>query len=195
MAKATQRASTARGEATRERIVVAARKLLLRGGPAGTSLRAIAAEAGITLSNLQFHFADTEVILRALLDTELAKAARSVEAAIAERPEDPVGAAIDALLDLQQERGSARLFFSMWAVATTSPKLRAALHAFYGSWIERVGGFRGADDARAFLFVSLLEGASLFRSGVAGTSDQGRERALRQTLRTLVVGDVVTAFP
>lgn len=183
----SHRAPTARGQATRDRIVVAARTLALRSGPAGLGLRAVASEAGITLSNLQFHFSGVDEILRALLDAELAEASDSVQAAVDACPQDPAGAAIEALLALQHAEGSARLFFSMWAVATTSPPLRAALHSFYDLWIARITGFRGErDEARAFLFVALVEGASLFRCGVAGTMNEARERALREALRGLL---------
>ena len=45
-----------RGEATRQRIVEAARDVLLERGYGGTSTRAVAEEAGVRLSLVHYHF-------------------------------------------------------------------------------------------------------------------------------------------
>ena len=177
----------ARGDATRARIVQAARKLTVHGGPAGLTLRAVAAEVGISLSNVQFHFADQDALLRAVLEAELRNGEAFVMRAVAARPEDPVRAAIDALLALQHQRGAARLFFSMWAVATTAPRLRAELHAFYAAWIERLSAVAAPHaQSQAWLFVALLEGASLFRCGIAGRTNAAQDDMLRALLYTLI---------
>lgn len=181
------RSATARGGATRDRIVLAARTVAVQRGPGGLTLRAVAAKSAISLSNLQYHFGSQDELLRAVLDAELASGEAFVAHAIAACPEDPLGAAIDALLDLQHQRGAARLFFSLWAMATTSRSFRAALHAFYAGFVERIA-LVGPPEAkqRAWLVVALLEGASLFRCGVAGTTDALQEAALRTQLRALI---------
>jgi AcrR family transcriptional regulator len=169
------------------RLVKAARALVLRSGPAGLTLRAVASRAGVSLSNLQFHFPGAEALWRALLDAEMERAAARVEKQMAARPADPAAVAIDAMLGFQTERGAARLFFSLWAVATTAPPLRAALRSFYAEWIKRVARLASTDDEeRAWVFVALLEGASLFRCGVAGRANRAQEAALRQALRRLL---------
>jgi AcrR family transcriptional regulator len=187
------RTSTPRGGATRARIVRAARKLIVRDGPAGLTLRAVAAEAGIALSNLQFHFAGQDYLLRAVLDAELEAGEVFVARALATHAgaadRDTIDVAIDAMLALQHQRGAARLYFSLWAVATTSRSLRAALHAFYAGWIARLTAC-GPSDAqpRVWLLVALIEGASLFRCGVAGSTDAAQEKMLRAQLRAIVTG-------
>jgi AcrR family transcriptional regulator len=180
------RPSTRRGVATRARIVRAARKLIVRDGPSGLTLRAVAGEAGIALSNLQFHFADQDYLLRAVLDAELVAGAAFVARALAThadagvRDRDAIDVAIDAMLALQHQRGAARLYFSLWAVATTSRPLRAALHAFYAGWIARLTpGAPSEAQPRVWLLVALLEGASLFRCGVAGSTNAAQEKMLR----------------
>ena len=182
-----QKPSTARGEATRARIVAAARKVAVEHGPLGLTLRAVASEAEVVLSNLQFHFASQDELLRAVLDAELDAGTVFVARAVMACPSDPVGAAIDALLALQHQRGAARLFFSLWAVATTSRPLRTALHAFYSDWIARMSAVARPDAReKAWLFVSLVEGASLFRCGVTGSVDAAQEEVLRRHLRALL---------
>jgi AcrR family transcriptional regulator len=184
---ARTRPTTTRGDATRARIINAARKIAVHYGPTGLTLRAVATETGVALSNLQFHFANHNDLLRAVLDAELAAGERFVVKAVAARPHDLAGAAIDAFLALQHQRGAARLFFSFWAVATTSRPLRDALHAFYANWIARIAAVAAPElHERAWLFVALLEGASLFRCGVAGTTNAAQENALRAQLHLII---------
>jgi AcrR family transcriptional regulator len=167
--------------------VLAARTVAVQRGPGGLTLRAVAAQSAISLSNLQYHFASQDELLRAVLDAELASGEAFVAQAIAACPDDPPGAAIDALLELQHQRGAARLFFSLWAMATTSRSLRSALHAFYAGFVERIALVAPPEaKQRAWLVVALLEGASLFRCGVAGSSDGVQEAALRTQLRALM---------
>ena len=54
--------------ATRDRILTAARAVLRRDGAAGLSTRAVAAEAGVNLSLLHYHFASREGLLLAVLE-------------------------------------------------------------------------------------------------------------------------------
>lgn len=181
------RPSSARGDATRTRITRAARQLAVNEGAKGLSLRAVAAQSGMSLSNLQFHFASQDHLLRAVLDAELANGETFVARALEADKHDPIGAAIDAFLALQHQRGAARLFFTLWAAATTSRPLRAALHAFYADWIARIAQASAPEaKQRAWLFVALLEGAALFRCGVAGSTNKAQEKALRVQLRAIV---------
>ncbi len=178
-------AKTSRGAATRDRIVLAARAAAVAHGLADWTLRGVAVRSGVSLGNLQFHFANRDALLCAVLQAELENAeafvARHIEGA-----EDPIAAAIDALLAIQHQRGTARLFYSLWTVATTSPSVRAALHAYYAAWIARVTSFAPEAKDRAWLFIALLEGASLFRCSIAGELNAAQERELRERLRELL---------
>jgi len=55
---------------TREKILSAARELLITEGIAGFSMRKLAAKIGYTATAIYFHFADKESLLRALMDTD-----------------------------------------------------------------------------------------------------------------------------
>lgn len=58
----------AQGLRTRNTIIRVARKLLLDGGPLEFSQRAVAAAAGISVSNLQYYFPTRIAVLRAVIE-------------------------------------------------------------------------------------------------------------------------------
>lgn len=178
-------AKTTRGAATRERIVAAARDVAVAHGLADWTLRGVAARSGVSLGNLQFHFANRDALLCAVLQAELEKGEAFVMKHV-ERASDPFAATIDALLAIQHQRGTARLFFSLWSIAATSPSVRSALHAFYAEWIARVTSLVPEAKERAWIFIALLEGASLFRCNIAGELSAAQERELREQLRAVV---------
>ncbi len=59
---------TARGEATRAKLIEAAHSLFLKHGFHGTSMRQIADKAGLALGGIYNHFANKEEIFAAVLD-------------------------------------------------------------------------------------------------------------------------------
>src|SRR5574341_2411149 len=64
----TKVAPTARGEVTRSKLREVAHGLFLKNGFHGTSMRDIAAAAGIAVGGIYNHFADKEAIFAAVLD-------------------------------------------------------------------------------------------------------------------------------
>src|SRR5512145_172439 len=114
------RAASARGASTKLRVLQAARELLVDEGPKAFSLRAVAARAGLSLSNLQFHYRDHATLLRSLLDEELQNGRRLVDAALAKRssPSDAetgLSLVLGALLDQQRDERTMRLYLSLWS--------------------------------------------------------------------------------
>jgi AcrR family transcriptional regulator len=61
-------AAPGKGEATRSRLIEAAHKLFLQQGFHGTSMRAIAEEAGLAVGGIYNHFSTKEDIFAAVLD-------------------------------------------------------------------------------------------------------------------------------
>jgi AcrR family transcriptional regulator len=59
---------TARGEATRAKLIETAHRLFLKHGFHGTSMRQIADKAGLALGGIYNHFANKEAIFAAVLD-------------------------------------------------------------------------------------------------------------------------------
>lgn len=172
-----------RGEERRDAILEAATTLLAREGAHGFRLRAIAAEAGLRLSHVQYYFASLDDLLAALVDRYLA----SWDARLADIDPD-LSSVIDAVLDGQTGSGDCRLLWELWAMSSRDPAANTALTRFYDSYLERVASLtlRARSDlssqtARdcAALIVSLIEGLSIVR-GV------GREATLAPNARAQV---------
>ena len=58
---------TSKGQATRDRIVAAAAKLMFEKGVAGTTTEDVRAEAGVSSSQLYHYFADKKALVRAVI--------------------------------------------------------------------------------------------------------------------------------
>jgi AcrR family transcriptional regulator len=183
---------TRRGQEARARILAAARATLIEEGPAALTLRGVAARAELSLGNLQFHFADVEALLTALLETEMDAAMAAITDARAGAG-DPLNAALDVLLQQHRDAGLAKLYFSLWAFAVGRPAIAALLRRFYADFVARVVTYvRDADqggapdlEQRAWLFVALLEGASVLRV-IAGQASH--DEALRGALQRILAG-------
>ena len=182
-----------RGEARRDAILEAATTLLARDGAHGFRLRAIAAEAGLRLSHVQYYFASLDDLLAALVDRYLA----GWDSQLAETDPD-LSSVIDAVLDGHTGSGDCRLLWELWAMSSRDPAANTALTRFYASYLERVASLAlrahpdlspaAARDSAA-LIVSLMEGLSIVR-GV------GREATLAPNARAQVgaaVGAIILA--
>lgn len=186
---------TAKGLETRARIVKAARELLVAEGPDALALRGVATHAGMSLGNLQFYFPDLDALLAAVLAEELRAGAEAVKAARA-GAYDPVEATLDVLLGQHDDIATVKVFFSLWAFAVGRPKVARVLRDFYAELTahlaREISGVR-ADlppeerEARAWLFVALLEGSSVLRA-LRKRGDETHSAALRAKLRELLVG-------
>jgi AcrR family transcriptional regulator len=183
---------TRRGQEARARILAAARAALVDEGPTALTLRGVAARAELSLGNLQFHFADLEALLTALLEAEMDAAMTAIEHARASA-RDPLDAALDVLLQQHRDVDLAKLYFSLWAFAVGRPAIADLLRRFYAAFVERVVAYvRGMHEGRveglvqrAWLFVALLEGASVLH---AVADHAGNDQALRRALRQILVG-------
>jgi len=157
-------------------ILQAARKLLATDGYAGLSMRRVAAEAGMTLSNVQHYYGSKEVLLEAVLLTTMdafqAKMDR-ISAEMSDRPRlDQFLSTADMFLEEITDPVTHALFFEIWALASRN--------AFASSLMDRMLGrerktvynlIRGLNPAisddeymqRAILMVAQIEGLMLFR--------------------------------
>lgn len=172
-----------RGEARREAILAAATTVLARDGAHGFRLRAVAAEAGLGLSHVQYYFASLEALLGALMDRYLA----DWDTRLAETAQD-LPSAIDAVLDSQSQGEDCRLLWELWAMSSRDPAADAALTRFYAAYLDRVAHLASAarpdlapQAARdcAVLIVALIEGLSILRGA-------DREAVLAPRARTQV---------
>jgi AcrR family transcriptional regulator len=184
---------SARGAETKARSLDAARELLVRGGAANLTMRGVAAQAGIALGNLQYHFATLELLLEALLTRELEAGQERIRSSFAAGTAAsralPLAKIVDVLLGDHDDDALVRLFIGFWSLAAINPSLRPRLRAFYDGWARLVAQALVARSVapkkalrRARLFLACLEGLSLFRSGVAGHPDDPPRKEARELL-------------
>jgi AcrR family transcriptional regulator len=124
-----------RGEATRRRIVEAARDVLLARGHGGTSTRAVADEAGVRLSLVHYHFGSKQRLLLDVLAHEneaLLERQRALYAApgpLAEKWRT----ACD-LLDVDIRSGYVRVLWELWAAGLADETLADGWRSAMGGW-------------------------------------------------------------
>ncbi|MEV7618063.1 TetR family transcriptional regulator [Streptomyces sp. NPDC089799] len=192
-------AATPKGEQRRAAVLDAARHVLVTSGGAELTMRAVAQAAGVRLGNLQYYFPSRTELLAALLDSVLAGALERI-AGLAPAPggggADP-GAALESVLADHEDPDLVRLFTEVWAMAAHDADAAAAVTAFYAAYADRVATFIRAhapdttpEEARtrAEVFLMLMEGAALFRSGIAGRPAAPTEARLRRVLLGLLEG-------
>ncbi len=88
-----RRSNHDRTEATRAKLIAAARRLFVENSYAGAGTPEIAKAAGVTRGALYHHFADKEALLRAVIEQEAAAVAEQVERESADASD-----AVEALL-------------------------------------------------------------------------------------------------
>jgi AcrR family transcriptional regulator len=148
---ATHDKSDPRG--SRDRILDAASRILVRDGGDAVTIAAVAAEAGLSKGGLFYHFASKEALIVGLVDRFVA--------------------AFDALLDVPDTPGSATLAYldataadsgpasqpvlALLAAALTSPDALNALRARYAMWQTRLEN-DGIDPAVATLVRLVADG-------------------------------------
>jgi len=124
-----------RGEATRKRIVEAAREVLLARGYGGTSTRAVADEAGVRLSLVHYHFGSKQRLMLDVLEHEntgLLERQRELYAApgpLAEKWRT----ACD-FLDVDIRSGYVRVLWELWAAGLADETLAAGWRSATAGW-------------------------------------------------------------
>src|SRR4051812_5465618 len=140
-----------RGQATRDRIVEAARAVLIEHGHGGASTRVVADRAGVRLSLVHYHFGGKQGLLNEVLAREneqLLERQRELYAApgpLAEKWR----IACD-LLDEDVKSGYVRLLWELWSAGLADETLaagwrsatrgwRALLESVFAAWAQDVG--------------------------------------------------------
>jgi AcrR family transcriptional regulator len=124
-----------RGQATRQRIVDAARDVLVTHGHAGTSTRAVAEAAGVNLSQVHYHFGGRQGLLLAVLDRENeALLARQNALYAAPGPLSEKWRIACDFLDTDLQSGYVHVLWELWAAGLTDPELAAGWRAAVSGW-------------------------------------------------------------
>jgi AcrR family transcriptional regulator len=128
-----------RGQATRDRIVDAAREILVENGHGGTSTRAGAERAGVRLSLVHYHFGGKQGLLVEVLQREndqLLERQRELYASpgpLAEKWR----IACD-LLDEDVRSGYVRVLWELWAAGLADAELAAGWRSAMAGWRELI---------------------------------------------------------
>jgi AcrR family transcriptional regulator len=126
-----------KGAATRDRIVEAAREVLVTHGHAGTSTRAVAEEAGVNLSQVHYHFGGRQGLLIEVLHRENeALLARQNALFAAPGPLSEKWRLASDFLDEDLASGYVRVLWELWGAGLTDPDIQAG-------WREAVQGWHG----------------------------------------------------
>jgi AcrR family transcriptional regulator len=140
-----------KGQATRERIVQAAREVLVSHGHAGTSTRAVADAAGVNLSQVHYHFGGRHGLLIEVLDRENeALLARQNALFAAPGPLSEKWRLACDFLDDDLSSGYVRVLWELWAAGLSDPEIAAGwreavghwrdlLESVFAAWIDEVG--------------------------------------------------------
>ncbi|MFE6748890.1 TetR/AcrR family transcriptional regulator [Kitasatospora purpeofusca] len=186
-----------KGAERREALLDAAEEVLVtEGGPEWT-MRAVAAAAGVRLGHLQYYFPTHADLVAAVLERVLRRSADRLAPLLSADAGAPGATAgvVTTLLSEQEDARLMRLFAEVWALAARDTTVAAAVRGFYDDYRTQVTAFlaRRRPDlpeeelrARAGVFIMLIEGASLFRSGVAGERDPATDEALVSTALALL---------
>ena len=127
----------ARGEATRLRILDAARDMLVERGYGGTSTRAVAERADIQLSLVHYHFGGKQQLLAAVLerqDEELLERQRGLYGQPG--PLSEKWRIACRFLDDDVRSGYVRVLWELWTAGLADPELAARWRSTMAGWRE-----------------------------------------------------------
>jgi AcrR family transcriptional regulator len=139
-AKADQR--VARGDATRNQILEAARDVLAADGYSGTTTRAVAERAGVRLSLVHYHFGGKRGLLAAVLEYENEQLIERQERLYAkEEPLADKWRTACAYLQEDLRSGYVRILWELWVAGLSDEDLARAWRDAFAAWrllLERV---------------------------------------------------------
>ena len=168
--------TTEKGLGRARDILLAARALLASEGYAGLSMRRVAQDAGMSLSNVQHYYGSKEQLLEALLLTimdEFQAKMDRIAVAMAGRPQvERFLSTVDMFLDEITDPTMHAIFFEIWALASRHPFASNLMGRMMARERRAVYGLiRGLNPAiddeaaleRAVLIAAQIQGLMLFR--------------------------------
>jgi len=191
-------ATTEKGRGRAHDILQVARRLLAQEGYAGLTMRRVAQDADMSLSNLQHYYGSKEQLLEALLLTTMdefqAKMDRISEAMTGRPQVERFLTTVDMFLDEITEPTMHAIFFEIWALASRHPFASSLMGKMMGRERKAVHGLiRGLNPAigdeetmeRAVLIVAQIQGLMLFRLDRDARPEQFE--AVRASLRKVLL--------
>lgn len=176
--------ATPRGQARREQILKAASDLLLAEGYAAFSARGVAAQAGTSLSHVQYYFATPADIVAELLDRFVAQYSAEVARHYRAGGGAPVARltrALEFLLNDEAYRRDCAVFMiEVAGFASRDRAIAAALARYYDVYLKAIVAIvgdlnpslsAGQRSVRARQAVALIEGMAMTRPFLGLESD------------------------
>ncbi len=180
-------------------IMQAARALLAAQGYAGLSMRRVAAEVGMSLSNLQHYYQSKDALLEALLLTTMNLFQAKIDAISAamagSAPLERFLSTVDMFLDEITDPVTHAIFFEIWALASRNAFASGLMDTMMARERKTIYKLiRGLAPAmsdeetmqRAVLVVAQVEGLMLFRLDKAARPEEFQ--AVRASVRKALVG-------
>jgi AcrR family transcriptional regulator len=156
---------------TAQRILAAARRLLVSGGFEALKLSAIAAEAGESKASIGYHFGNKDGLVAALVDSLAHDANRGLIEQTASLPagDERVHALIDGETRIAADAESFQAFFEALPHALRDPDLRPRVAALYEGYRETVlrcldpGDVEAQEALRPFavLMIAIVDGLAI----------------------------------
>lgn len=178
-------------EASRENILIAAERLLVRQGPQSLRLADVAKEAGVANATVLHHFGTIDGVQAALMEKMIAELVSGLMAM--DVPDDPRAAraaAIQNLFDAFEAKGAARL--AAWLELTDESRRLRTVREAVQTVIRLKIGAEEADEARLedaiLVSVILAIGVGLFGPTLSELLGKPRGRARAAALRLLETG-------
>jgi AcrR family transcriptional regulator len=123
---------------TAQKILVAARRLLMKGGYGSVTLERVAAEAGVNKASIRYNFGNKAGLVGALVDFMLHEEFERDLAALPSTPhKDLVHALIDGKRHIIDAMDNMRGFFDILPHALRDDDLRHRIAACYPWWAEQ----------------------------------------------------------
>ena len=191
-------ARSARGEARRAAIVLAARKTLVEQGLDHFVLRTIATSVGIELGNLQYYFATRadllEAVIRAEFDHDVAAVRSAREQLDQSKPDDRYAQLVTALIRNWTVAGGGSVFVALWELSHQDARFHRLSSEIYSTFYAEIQAMIRTTDpsaakrdlaARARLMTAVLDGVALQIHTALGNDDTARRALITEATRLL----------
>ena len=132
---------------TAQKILAAARKLLVERGYEAMTLENVAAEAGVNKASIRYNFGNKSGLVTAVLDSYIHDECLRLVATARDVPRDElVDTAVAGMRDMVVEAESFSGYFDILPYAFREPELRERMLALYKWWYVQNLGWLGLGD-------------------------------------------------
>lgn len=180
-------------KSNKEVIIKTATKMLSEHGNHGVTLRKVAEQSGVTLSNVQYHFGDRDGLISSVIDSYLeiclGHIRSSVQDSNVKNNPDTIKNYMINLLSFDDVQGWCEVFREIWAIASRSGKIQASLDNYYQQCSNELVTLLislGFHEQRSKELVSLLipfiEGFSITSNSLPLEKAKVRELIINQLL-------------